>query len=211
MVRRLKKLFKLLIYISGAITIFCLFNSFREAFSLGFDLSVIGIKAFFNIFLAYKEIHGFTLTIFGIYFVVEQIEISLHANKITSRIDWRSRLELKLNDFENIAISDYILNKSNEIFDFLLENNLHISKKKQLNKFFKLFLDSKIEDFEKGTAEFNSKQFKYDNSNESYSLEQFLSFVNFLIEPSISYINFTKDFTILYMANVKKFNKDKIA
>ncbi|MBI5539035.1 MAG: hypothetical protein HY951_03185 [Bacteroidia bacterium] len=210
MVRVLKKILIFLIYFSGFISLICIVNSFREVFSLKSDCSFEGVKTFFNTFLSYKDIHSLTLAVLGIYLVIEQIEIAFYANRITSRLEWKSRLENKLKDFDNIIIKNYFSEKSNEIFDFLLHNNLRVSNIRQLKKFFKKFLNDKIEDFEKSTNQYNTNSCHYEKPDQSYSIEGVKTLVTDLIDPEISYVNFTKNFNKLYMKIVKNFNSDKI-
>jgi len=174
------------------------------------DWSSEGVKWFFKKFVIYKDIFALTFAITGIYLVIEQIEIASFANKISSRTEWRNNLESKLSQIINYAIKDHIESKSNEIFDFIIENNYRISNKKELKSFFKQFLDVKIIDFEQGSTDFNNNNKLYNSLEQSYSFDQMLLIKNYLIEASVSYVDFSKDFKELYFKKVKEFNSDKI-
>jgi hypothetical protein len=209
MVKVLKIALLYSIYIFAFITLICIINILRITIPMSFDWSTKGFEFLFNQFGVYKDIFTLSFTITGIYLVVEQIEIASFANKISSRSEWRSNLETKLQLIKNPAIKDHVEAKSNEMFDFIIENNYRISNKNDLKTFFNLFLDSKIMDFEQGSVDFNINK-EYQSNDQSYSFEQFLLIKNYLIEASVSYVDFSKDFKELYFKRVKEFNRDKI-
>ncbi|MDX9854420.1 MAG: hypothetical protein RBS81_11610 [Tenuifilaceae bacterium] len=184
-----------------------------KAFTMELDISYTGLNLFLNVFDKYGGIYTTSFTVLGISLVVEQISLSFQANKISTRTEWKRKLDEKLDSLRNRNhyMYEHINLVADDIFDELFVTDQKVNNKEELTSLFDKYFKDVIPGYEQRSEDNIGLGDIYPQHSKSYSFKYFEEVLYRLLRPKWTYNRFYLDFRELYIAQVDLYSRDKKA
>lgn len=169
------------------------------------QLDLQGVNNYFLFWQGHADSLALAFAVISLYFIFQQIELSMRQNYYPTFENWKNRHENALNELKQYKVIYHIVddNLFEIYYEFVKKNrNLRIRNKRDQKRCFRSILNKRnIKEFESFMKEYRRAEGKVidESKIESYANSVLMKFLKKTFPPTTDYKSYDKDLRAMYL------------